>query len=451
MSTMKLVAFIDLLGTKESHKVSVNELLIQITSFAVSLADNALILDSDTSKIDHFSDCAYITTTTIDNRFFEFLQALRFKLLGEGLYFKCGVDLAEKNDHEQEPDIEHVFQNLGRSKREKINKVFSYRLFGREIVPAYLMHEELKGVGFSVSKAAEPKSNEYTVNSVYISEKALGGFVIFKDIKFNGKIAKSIIDTLPDDDAKDRDLVVGHDEHIDARNEYFDSYLKLISLKKSSSINCPSRELYFLTNVDNAKTELELIDQIVLSTRKSHFRDSNYVRYYLSIFVTLIKSSPFDFIWFDCRLKAWRGVPIIFQKLVLDRSFQLYLKEYKNYEIISLSLLSMILASIDRRRAVICLNMQKDELISCLDNDFLPKGFTCSDFLNSDEKSKPILKDIDFIHQLIVLADTEYEAIKRLFKLHSKSLIGKINSVPDFVLEARYKRRIESVLAALKV
>jgi len=450
MSKEKLVAFIDLLGTKDSHKVSVNEMVLQLTLFAKILVKNAPKLDLELSEISHFSDCAYISTSRVDRKLFDFLADVRLQLLENGLYFKCGVDLAVQDDNEIKPNEDELYKEIGKNFRSKIEKIFTFQLFGREIVSAYLQHENLKGVGFSVSNKALDKAPNHIVDSIFVNEKIAGGLVTFKDIRFQGKMGNLIIDSLPDleDDQRHR-----KDGDYEYRNVYFDSYLELIALKESRSIfesSDDSRKLAFVTNIDSASNELKLLEKIIQSTKQAHFRDKNYVRYYLSLFITIIRSSPFDFIWFDTRCKNWRGSPIIFKKLVSDNAFRLFLKDFKNYEVIPICLLSMILNSIDRRRSLICRDKEEKHLASYFEDDLLPKGFSVLDFSIPTGNYLPVFSDIEPEIHLKILAETESEAIRRIFTLHSKSYVGKINSIPEFLLETSFKRRIEYELAVIK-
>lgn len=441
MSTEKLVAFIDLLGTKDSHKVSTNELASHLTLFAQALAENASRLDENTSSIDHFSDCAYIATSSIDSRVFDFLADVRFSLLRHGLYFKCGVDLVKSDETQINDKV--IYENVGKASIPKVETFFKYRLFGREIIPAYLHHEGLKGVGFSVSSKAADAGKGKTVESLFVNEKVAGAFIKFKDIRFSGQINSVVIDLLPSaaDEENNRERIP------DARDTYYDAYVASVKKRKCASVNDVGVVLHFAGSKKSVGTELELLDHIIHSTKRAHFRDSSYIKYYLSMFVTLIRSSPFDLIWYDHKCKSWRGEPIVFSKLVTDGAYRSAMKNYKNFEVLPLCLLSMILSSIDRRRALLCHQITAEELEPYIKTDLLPRGFNASE-LNELTGPLPTMPfSIDLPMHLEVLQTTEVEAVKRLFGLHVKTLAGRINAIPDFILHPNHKRRVETVLA----
>ena len=186
-----IIAFIDMLATKESVNVSNQAFEYLITEFNRELCTNAIKLNKG-DKISLFSDCAFIEFSGGLDNAIGYLQVIRTVLFSKQIYFKCAIS-------EGSLDTEGFDPFSGISKKEHLDKVksiVSYRYFGADSVNIYALHEKFKGIGFYVegSFARKVKDSGYFVESGYYADPALRNYVGFWDVAFRPKLMQCLFD-----------------------------------------------------------------------------------------------------------------------------------------------------------------------------------------------------------------------------------------------------------------
>ena len=256
----QLVCFIDLLGTKESSKISEGEYFEAILQFHSTLEKSRKKL-SDGYQIKCFSDCAFMALN-YDLKSIQFLDFIRDTLFANGYYFKCSV-------------IEACLD----AKETKDGDSFSSTTFGHKTVDAYMTHESFKGIGYIVdNKIAKNNTlKALFVETAFIVDERKLKFKKYWDIKYNSKYTGNEHFYRKKDNNK---LVKG--------NINFTSELNLNKYFRSFLI---------------AKT-----------------KNNKYAKYYLSTVISIINSSDFSNILYTEDGK-WDGVPIIFYKIFIDKTF----------------------------------------------------------------------------------------------------------------------------------
>lgn len=260
-NSIPLVCFIDLLGTKESSKVSEQVYYNAITDFHKVLYRNKDIL-SEGYKIKGFSDCAFMSFNT-DINTFKYLNRIREDLFAKKYYFKCSI-----------VKVDFDVQVLGSSDSD-----FSCVTFGPKSVDAYLMHERYKGIGFILDQELQriEEFKQSLVPSIYLEDEKKMSFNKCWDIKYS----KSYVGNHKFMEEKTQGaLRAGEDNH--SAEENINTYIK----------------------------------QFVIALTKN----KKYSKYYFPALVSIINSSDFSNISYS-DTEGWTGVPVIFYKIFVDRAF----------------------------------------------------------------------------------------------------------------------------------
>ena len=124
----------------------------------------------------------------------------------------------------------------------------------------------------------------------------------------------------------------------------------------------------------------KLLNRLVKSIRRAQAKGRDYPRYYIPIIVNIVRSSTFDFIWFDKEIGVWRAVPPIFDKLYIEDIMGRAFRGYSSYEVISLVTLNEVLYSIDVRRHLAVKNISVSDLDRAKESHVfrLPSNFSKS-------------------------------------------------------------------------
>jgi len=291
-----IIAFIDVLATKESVNVSNQAFEYLITEFNRELCTNAIML-SERDEISIFSDCAFIQFSGGLDDAIGYLQVVRSVLFSKQIYFKCAI--AEGN-----LETEGLDPFFGINKKEhidKLRKIVSYRYFGPNSVKIYALHEKFKGIGFYVEGALARKVKEsgYFVESGFYADPTLRNYIEFWDIAYQPRLMQCLFDY------KDSD--------------------------------------------ESAMIDSQFIDSILKSLLYSKAKNKDYARYYISTLITMIRSSDFSKIYFDCNEKTWKQYPVIFKRLYLDRFFLKHNRTVPGLDCVFFCMINEILDSVLRR------------------------------------------------------------------------------------------------------
>ena len=186
----KLIGFIDLLGTKESSKISEHKFYDAIRKFLYRLVLRLGELPDDSYTIQYLSDSAFLELD-VSPQSFEFLRKLRHDLFRERIYFKCSLVLGElKPQNITEQFILDLVENqtltaIPNFPASVISQNFSGFFFSDQTIKAYLLHEEFKGIGFiAEERLVKENPHEFVSSAYYISDN-LASMKKFFDISFD--------------------------------------------------------------------------------------------------------------------------------------------------------------------------------------------------------------------------------------------------------------------------
>lgn len=253
------IAFIDLLGTKESASLSNEELYNSQRRFQDFLSGYASNLSSS-DRLFPFADSCYIEFTDV-NAIAPFIQALRYQLFGLGYFFKCAIGPGNL-DYE------------ATRSREVGAKIVGGR-FGPDVVPVYRAHEAFKGVGTTLLR---PRSAEdggpSTHEASWLTLRASSVRSCFPSAK-PGRAA-----TLEEY----ADIAYGP-------NEVGDGDPDSSSTREARSY----------------------VRSIFRKAFESKIKNVGYGKYYLSCIIAMANSSPFE--RFELIDKTWSGAPPVFEEL----------------------------------------------------------------------------------------------------------------------------------------
>lgn len=282
---IKVIAFIDLLGTKESSKVPTDTF-----QDAIDLFKNTLFTHSKKItdiKIHGFSDCAFLEFC-ITPESIVFLNRLRSSLFAESYYFKCSI-IEGSLEVENEPQVGG-------------NKTFI--TFGKNSVNAYLTHENYKGLGYVF--------DDKVINTFLKGETVISAF-----LEKNNQYKKYY-------DLKYNESYVGN-------KEYY-SEIKLNNGVEPSKVN------------ERAEKNLNVFLKDFLMAKT---KDKRYAKYYISTMIALVNSSDFSSINYLTKTNMWENIPILFYKLFLDKNFDKRIATIAGSEIIYWAAINHYLDSLD--------------------------------------------------------------------------------------------------------
>ncbi len=252
------VAFIDLLGTKESSALSNEDLFRSQARFQDFIVDYSSIL-SPSDSLHPFADCCYIEFSDV-REFVEFYQKLRYQLFGLGFFFKCAVGPGQlgyqrKNGRQGGATVQ------GGS-------------FGPGVVSIYKSHETFKGVGITVEKPSSTTGETYKEAWDHLSTQ------LVRSCHPSGKPTK-----------------VGAAELI----EYFDIVYSPAEVGKSDA------------SLEDASEAKSYVRGIFRKAFESKIKNLGYGKYYLSAIIAMANSS--DFSAFEYDDGRWSKAPPVFDEL----------------------------------------------------------------------------------------------------------------------------------------
>lgn len=297
MQVKSWVIFLDMLGTKESSKLSENEFSQKITEFIQTAKSQAISLNCNVS-MRIFSDSIYIEIDNFEELKY-FCQSIILRLFSQNIFFKgaiCEGILDEKS----------VGDLL--TTKEGFTKDIRGSAFGKDVIPAYYEQENFKGVGFIYvpgklkhSPAFKKFSNKHLIKSAFpIADNRLTlKWQPYYDVKFEYKSLESLI---PVEQEEGEDL------------------LNTIAGEGGKFIEC----------IVNASLRAE--------------RSKKYLsRYYLSMLHSLIESSDFSGIIYQN--DKWCNYPIIFHVLQRNQNFRREILKIRGAETLYLHIAEKILTS----------------------------------------------------------------------------------------------------------
>lgn len=289
MVNEKLICFLDLLGTKESSRVSQDDFYLAISSLHSCLEKNQVYLSQGYS-IRGFSDCAFMALP-IDTKSLQFLEMVREHLFSDGYFFKCSVLRAT-----------HTEEYSG-SQSSGLSSVS----FGPPSVDAYILHEKYKGIGCILDESvhATKSLQKKMVSSVYFDDKGSLGFKQFWDVAYDQNYTgtSKFIDEL-----RSGNLEEGSVNH--AANLNIDFYLKK----------------FFVSRTKN----------------------KSYSKYYIPALISIINSSDFSNLVFDEK-DGWSGAPVMFYKMFLEARLRQKVAIDSGSEILYYSVLNKIYKDLNHR------------------------------------------------------------------------------------------------------
>lgn len=443
----KIIAFIDLLGTKESHKVSDSDFKAYLIALPKALAQASRKLPTDGRfEIEQFSDCAILFFALPMKDVCSFLDEVRERLLSAGFYFKCGVargnqlvDGSKISLNSQESFAQKIYENIETKHAELISKHFNSRVFGPEIMEAFLLHEEFKGVGFSI--AQELKEDRVTVDSVYLGNKSSDALAKYVDIPFTGIGYQTILN--------DKSLTTTASEKDDfAHTTHYRKWSKDNENREQIRSLVSDQPISQLPHLDPEHSFCLAMERLVRSIRRAHASNKSYSRYYISILTTAIRSSSFDFIWFDSELERWRAAPPIFSLLIDAHILRRAFRGYPGFYLIEFLILNEILRSIDIRRSIALSDLNDPQRMEIARKFDLPKELLDTRTPSSTNSIPSFLKTNRYAQEnLKLLQITEQQAIRQLAGIGQNSRSISLSDIPDSVLPATYKRRVKEEYA----
>lgn len=260
-----IIAFIDVLATKESVNVSNQAFEFLITEFNRELCTNAIRLN-EADKISLFSDCAFMQFRGGINDAIGYLRRIREVLFSKQIYFKCAIAEGDLEGSDFDP-----FSGINKAIHiKKVKSIVSYRYFGADSVNVYALHEKFKGIGFFVdSKLVDRyKATGCFVSSGFYADPTINTYVKFWDIGFN----PPLLGALYENDSGKGDLAY----------------------------------------------DVQFIDSLLKSLLYSKAKKREYARYYISTLISMVRSSDFTKMYYDSINKTWAMYPVIFKRIYID-------------------------------------------------------------------------------------------------------------------------------------
>ncbi|ANP89293.1 hypothetical protein [Rhizobium leguminosarum] len=250
------IAFIDLLGTKDSAKIKKNEYPDKIRTFSRTLQEQAQHIKANT-KVRYFSDSVYIECDDAIE-LLKFATRLRWILFSSEIFFKsalCEGRLEEvSNSREETASDSHVIDISGAS-------------FGPAAVAVYYSQENFKGIGFSVDRAS-------------ITEK-IEPFICRSSFPVGPEKGKWV--------------------------QYFD--IKYLEVEIGGVVDSDSA-------IDDSEVNLAFMDCLLEAALRANAKRKNLSRYYLSSLITAIQSSDFSKI--ELHNKKWQNYPVTFYHMMMN-------------------------------------------------------------------------------------------------------------------------------------
>lgn len=312
------IAFLDLLGTKNSSRIKKSEFPTKINTFARTIQEQAESINCDV-KLRFFSDSAYIEGNDIDE-LSKYASRLRFLLFSQEIFFKAAISPGKLDDRPS-------------TKCEKRDNGFELDIqgssFGESAVTVYYNQENFKGIGFFLdTKEGKSEKSDFFCESAFPQSDDLKKWSGFFDIRYNNS-------------------------NINSTMESNDS-------------------------VDGFENALSFLDILLENALRANFQKNGLSRYYISNFITLINSS--DFSKLSISDDEWKNAPPIFFHMLISKKRRTNYSSLKGGHALFFALLHKVLStSCDGRSAPRYLDSAGssicDRLISQLADVRLPGGF----------------------------------------------------------------------------
>ncbi|MBL4918556.1 hypothetical protein [Szabonella alba] len=252
------IVFLDLLGTKDSAKISSSQYPLKIETFSHTLLEHAQNIQADV-KVRFFADSVYLQCGSF-SELVDFVAAVRWTLFSEQIFFKAAIARGELEDR---PIVQHVTE--GRLHPFDVSGSF----FGPAAVGVYYAQESFKGIGFTIEKnALKADQVDRTCHSAFPVDDEASNWVAFRDIRHGGGEIGGPI---------------------------------------------PSVE-----EIEEQENTIAFLDTILEAALRANTKRKNLARYYLSQFISCIQSSNFENIDFHDR--QWRNFPPIFYHVFMNQS-----------------------------------------------------------------------------------------------------------------------------------
>jgi hypothetical protein len=272
-----MIGFIDLLGTKESSRISEEKFYGAIRKFLFTLVSELRELDPDAYVFQYLSDSAFFELKT-EAASFEFLRTLRRRLFDQRIFFKCALipgQLKPQNINRaflEEIVKENSENYLARSYNfDAIENNLHGFFFSDETIKAYLLHEVYKGVGFVASDALVQQFPNEFVKSIYYTSDTFKSANSFHDLRFS--VDREVAKWSEDVDTE-FDIPVGWTE--------------------SSA---------FIRN-------------FISSAEIAAYKRGSYAKYYIPTLISMVRSSDFSTVQISD--KSLDGTPAIYRRVIND-------------------------------------------------------------------------------------------------------------------------------------
>lgn len=277
------IAFIDLLGTKDSARIKKSEYPDKIRTFNRTLEEQAYYIDANV-KVRYFSDSVYVECSD-PVELLRFCSRVRWLLFSEEIFFKSAL-------------CEGVLDEVLTNKQEKLNERRSLDVsgasFGSAAVAVYYAQENFKGIGFSLDRSSlNPELEHYTCKSYFPIGVEKRTWHQYFDVRYSESEIGGVVK--PDGSIGDAEVNVA----------YFDCILE--------------------------------------AALRANAKQKNLSRYYLSSMITSINSS--DFSQLEFHNGKWQFFPVSFYHIFLNYSNRKNYSSIVGFEALYLSMANIIFNS----------------------------------------------------------------------------------------------------------
>lgn len=160
MTTASHIAFIDMVGQKEVGLYNPSQFWHDQTTFQDAIKTHSYTFvtkQKPKGKIFFYSDCAYFEAQSIE-LLFQTLQSLRTELTTKGCFFKGGVCPGTLKALTIENQIEAIKKDGAQDKHEEQmleqeNFLHGTQFGSSDIVNAFMLQAEIKGIGTNIEKS----------------------------------------------------------------------------------------------------------------------------------------------------------------------------------------------------------------------------------------------------------------------------------------------------------
>ena len=285
--TKTWVVFLDMLGTKESAKITRSEYPTKIELFKSQIVNVAENLDCNIS-MRLFSDSVYFEIDSF-KELVSFCRSTTLRLFSQDIYFKGAV---AEGSLDESPI--HIDKNTVSGK--KIN--ISGAAFGESVVSVHYGQERFKGIGYNFLKNSSGAFNaterSEIVQSIYpVANNRLSlEWEPYYDLRYTNKSVQNV----------DTEEVVGESKYVEGTR---------------------------------------FVKGIVEAALRAERNKKDLSRYYLSVLHTLVESSNFsDVEYYEDR---WRNVPVVFCVLFLNQHIRKGILQIKGGDTLFLHMAEKIL------------------------------------------------------------------------------------------------------------